>query len=44
MGDLAKEGKLGLAGMQERAKSLEGFVTVDSELGKVTVVIAEATV
>jgi len=44
MGDLAKEGKLGLAGMQERAKLLGGFVTVDSELGKGTVVIVEAPV
>jgi PAS domain S-box-containing protein len=42
MGDLAKEGKLGLAGMQERAKLLGGSVTVKSKSGKGTVVVVEA--
>ncbi|UCG83222.1 MAG: PAS domain S-box protein [Dehalococcoidia bacterium] len=44
MGDLAKEGKLGLAGMQERAKLLGGSVTVNSKPGKGTVVVVEAMV
>ncbi len=34
MGDLAKEGKLGLAGMQERARLIGATLTVQSELGK----------
>ncbi len=33
-GDLAKDGKLGLAGMQERARLVGGTLTVQSELGK----------
>jgi len=42
MGDLARDGKLGLAGMQERAQLLDGTLTVQSEPGRgttVTVVI-----
>ena len=34
MGDLAKDGKLGLAGMQERARLIGGTLTVESESGK----------
>ena len=44
MGDLAKEGKLGLAGIQERAKLIGGSVTVHSEPGKGTTVTVEAPV
>ncbi|OGO19792.1 MAG: hypothetical protein A2144_13125 [Chloroflexi bacterium RBG_16_50_9] len=36
MGDLAKSGRLGLAGMQERAQLLGGTLTIDSEVGKGT--------
>ena len=38
IGDLAKDGKLGLAGMQERVRLLNGTVTVASEPGTGTVV------
>jgi len=34
MNDLARDGKLGLAGMQERAQLLGGSITAQSELGK----------
>ena len=44
IGDLAKDGKLGLAGMQERAKLINGAVTVQSEPGKGTTVTVEAPV
>ncbi len=44
MGDLAKEGKLGLAGMQERAKLLGATVSVQSKLGKGTVVTVESPI
>lgn len=38
IGDLAKDGKLGLAGMQERVRLINGTVTVASESGTGTVV------
>jgi signal transduction histidine kinase len=38
IGNLAKDGKLGLAGMQERAKLINGTVTIASEHGVGTVV------
>ena len=41
---LTKDGKLGLAGMHERAKLLDGIVVVESEPGKGTSVIIEAPV
>jgi len=34
IGDLARDGKLGLAGMQERARLLGGTLTVQSEVGR----------
>jgi len=43
-GDLASVGKLGLAGMQERARLLGGSLEVESELGKGTTVAVEAPV
>jgi len=39
--DLAAVGKLGLAGMQERARLVGGKLTIESELGKGTTVSAE---
>ena len=39
IGDLAKDGKRGLAGMQERVRLINGTVTVTSEQGEGTVVI-----
>jgi PAS domain S-box-containing protein len=44
MGDLTKAGKLGLAGMKERARLLGGSLKVESEPGKGTTVIVEAPV
>jgi PAS domain S-box-containing protein len=44
MGSLAEAGKLGLAGMQERARLLGGTVTLKSAPGKGTVVTVEAPV
>ncbi|MEE8566900.1 MAG: PAS domain S-box protein [Candidatus Bipolaricaulota bacterium] len=41
IGDLAKDGKLGLAGMQERVRLLNGIVTVASEQGEGTVVTVD---
>lgn len=41
VGDLARIGKLGLAGMQERAQLLGGKVTIDSEPGKGTILTVE---
>lgn len=41
IGDLASAGKLGLAGMQERARLLNGSFKVESELGKGTTVSVE---
>jgi PAS domain S-box-containing protein len=42
--DLAGTGKLGLAGVEERAKLLGGSLTVDSELGKGTTVTVEVPI
>jgi PAS domain S-box-containing protein len=42
MGDLAKHGKLGLAGMQERAQLVGGTLTVKSEPGAGTTITVEA--
>ena len=44
MGDLAKDGRLGLAGMQERVGLLGGSLKVDSGRGKGTTVVIEASV
>ena len=41
IGDLASVGKLGLAGMQERAQLLRGSLEVKSELGKGTQLVAK---
>jgi two-component system, NarL family, sensor histidine kinase DegS len=41
MGDLAKHGKLGLAGMQERAQLAGGTLSVTSEVDKGTTIVAE---
>ena len=41
IGDLAGSGKLGLAGMQERARLLRATLSIQSELGKGTVIIIE---
>ena len=40
-GDLVVTGKLGLAGMHERAQLLGGTLTVRSELGKGTSVVVD---
>jgi len=42
--DLASVGKLGLAGMQERARLIEGNLTLQSAPGKGTTVTAEAPI
>ena len=44
MGDLARDGKLGLAGIQERAQLLGGSVKVESEPGRGTTVTIEAPI
>ena len=44
IGSLAETGKLGLAGMQERARLLGGSVTLESAPGEGTVVTVEAPV
>lgn len=44
MGDLIKEGRLGLAGMQERARLLGGSLRVEPEPGKGTTVTVEAPI
>jgi PAS domain S-box-containing protein len=44
LGDLAKSGKLGLTGMQERAQLLGGTLTVKSEVGKGTTLTVEVPV
>ncbi|MFC2010147.1 PAS domain S-box protein [Chloroflexota bacterium] len=41
IGDLAKEGKLGLAGMKERARLIGGIMTVRSQPGKGTDITVE---
>ena len=40
--DLANEGKLGLLGMQERARLISGILEIQSELGSGTTVILKA--
>ena len=44
MGDLAKDGKLGLAGMHERARLIDGSLTVESNPGKGTTIVVQVTV
>jgi two-component system sensor histidine kinase DegS len=44
MGDLTKDGRLGLAGMRERARLLGGSLKLESEPGKGTTVTIEAPV
>lgn len=41
LSDLATEGKLGLIGMQERARLLDGSFLVKSQVGKGTIVVVE---
>ena len=41
IGDMAKDGKLGLTGMQERAQLVGGTVSVNSDNGRGTTVIVE---
>jgi PAS domain S-box-containing protein len=42
VGDLAKQGKLGLAGMQERVQLVGGTLSVESQTGKGTTITIEA--
>ena len=44
VGDLTRAGKLGLAGMQERARLLGGSLSVQSEPGKGTTIVVKAPV
>jgi two-component system sensor histidine kinase DegS len=44
MGDLVSSGRLGLVGMYERARTLGGTLTIQSELGRGTVVIVDVPV
>jgi len=44
VGDLARDGKLGLAGMEERAQLLGGSMTLKSEPGKGTTVTTEVPI
>ncbi len=44
IGDLASSGKLGLAGMQERAQLIGGTLRLQSELGKGTTVTVETPI
>jgi signal transduction histidine kinase len=44
MGDLVSSGRLGLVGMYERARTLGGTLTIQSEAGRGTVVIADVPV
>ena len=44
IGDLARTGKLGLAGMQERVQLLEGTLTIESKPGEGTALTVEAPV
>jgi PAS domain S-box-containing protein len=43
IGDFARNGKLGLSGMQERARLIGGSVSVQSELGKGATITVEAS-
>ena len=42
LGDLSRTGKLGLVGMQERVRLLDGSLVIQSEVGKGTTVMVEA--
>jgi two-component system sensor histidine kinase DegS len=42
--DLSKDGKLGLLGMQERARLINGYLSIKSELGKGTNVTVDVLV
>ncbi|MBA7707152.1 Signal transduction histidine-protein kinase/phosphatase DegS [subsurface metagenome] len=44
IGDLASSGKLGLAGMQERAQLIGGTITLQSELGKGTTIAVKVPI
>jgi len=44
MGDLAKDGRLGLAGMQERARLINGRLSLQSKPGKGTTVTVEVSI
>ena len=44
MSDLVKDGRLGLAGMQERIQLLSGSLKIESKLGKGTTVTIEAPI
>lgn len=44
MGDLARDGKLGLAGMEERARLVGGQLTLESEPGKGTTITVSVPV
>jgi len=44
VGDLARDGKLGLAGMEERTRLLGGSMTLKSEPGKGTTVTTEVPI
>ena len=44
VGDLTRSGKLGLVGMTERARLLDGSVTIETEPGKGTKVTLEAPI
>ena len=44
IGDIARDGKLGLAGMQERAQLLGGELKIDSQPGKGTSITVEAPI
>ena len=43
VGELARDGKLGLTGMQERARLVGGTLTVKSAPGQGTTITVEAT-